>query len=407
MQVGLVIACVLAGEPAAASAVEPPETTETAAESARADPEPARTFDAEAFVDTAYIVNSNLPQNHLYRGAFTTPRTGEFTLALALVQLRHRSTDDEPWRFQLALQAGAEADALYESEPVPGGDDGRLAGPEVFKHLGLANGGVRIRRTKTRIEGGIMASPLGIGGSWSKDNWNYSPSWAANAAPYFFAGGRIIQDIADGFGAHAWVVNGWQTIADVNAAPSYLAGLHYEGDEWTVYTQAYFGPDDVQLRPEYWRVHLDNWVIFNRDRIGAGAVLDGGREKVATATGDDVVYWLGAAAFFRARVWEHGATGLELSARPELFWDKDGRLFGVPQALAAATGTVGMDVFGHALVRVEYRYDHSTAFSGFFYRGAATADDDTGLANDQHTVFLSLVGHIEHAFALPRRNSKR
>ncbi len=363
---------------------------------------PDRTWTVGAFVDTAYLFNSNLPDNHLYRGAFTTPRTGEFTIGLAAAYLDHGPTDDEPWSFQLALQAGASADALYEPEPIPGGADGRLAGADVFKHIGLANAGFRIRRTGTRIDGGLMTSPLGIGGFWSKDNWNYSPSWAANAAPYYLAGGRVVQPFGRGFGAHAWIVNGWQTIADTNAAPSYLAGLHYEGEEVTVYSQAYFGPDDVELGARYWRLHLDNWVIWDRGRWGLGAVLDGGRERVAGPVDDDVVYWLGTAAFARVEVVRRRGVGLDLSTRPDMFWDKDGRMFGVPQALIAGTGTASVDLFGYVLARLEYRYDHSTAYAGFFYRGDATSDT-ARLAGDQHTIFASLVGHIEHAFALGQR----
>lgn len=371
-------------------------------------PEPARTWTVGAFVDTAYLINSNQPDNHLYRGAFTAPRTGEFTIGLALAYLEHASTEAEPWGFQLALQAGAAADSLYEPEPVPGGDDGRLAGVEVFKHIGLANTGFLIRRSGTRIDGGLMASPLGIGGFWSKDNWNYSPSWAANAAPYYLAGGRIVQPFGKGFGAHAWVVNGWQYIADNNAAPSYLTGLHYEGDELLVYSQAYFGPEDANLGPRYWRLHLDNLLIWERDRYGLGAVVDAGRERVVRVVGgDDVVYWVGTAGFARVRVLERKGVGLDLSARPEMFWDKDGRLFGVPQALLAATGTASVDLFGYVLARLEYRYDHSTAFAGFFYRGDATSDTSSGLASDQHTVFVSLLGHVEHAFALGKRRGGR
>ncbi len=61
----------------------------------------------------------------------------------------------------MLLHAGAGVDALVEFEPVAGGVDGRYAGAEAFKHIGLANAGFRAR-TGTSVESGLMPAPLGI-----------------------------------------------------------------------------------------------------------------------------------------------------------------------------------------------------------------------------------------------------
>jgi hypothetical protein len=74
-------------------------------------------------------------------------------------------------------------------------------------------------------------------------------------------------------------------------------------------------------------------------------------------------------------------------------------MYGVPQLLASSTATLGVELFGHLLARVEYRYDHSTADDGFFFVGSRTDPDAVGLARDQHTVSLSVVGHLEHAWS--------
>jgi hypothetical protein len=388
-------------EPAVADAGATADT-EVGAEPAPAESE--KTFSAGLFVDTAYIFNSNLPDNHLYRGAITTPRTGEFTINLAVAHFQHRAVEKEPWRLQLALQAGAAAEATWGDEPIPGGDDGRYAGPEAWKHIGLANAGFRIPRVATEVFGGVMSAPFGIGGLWSKDNWNYSPSWLANGSPYYLAGGAMEQPLPGGYGVYAWVVNGWQTVGDVNKVPSYLVGLTWAEDDLAVASAVYFGPETRVIAPDTWRVLSDTTLTWNTERIGVAGIVDVGQERVATLPGQPQAVWVAGAAFVRGRILQREAVALELSARPEAFWDRDGRIYGVPQTLVSATGTFGAVLFHHVLARVEYRYDHSTAEQGFFYVGARTAADTPGLARNQHVVFLSLVGYFARDFAMPRPN---
>jgi hypothetical protein len=358
------------------------------------------------FVDTAYLVNSNLPANHLYRGAFTTPRTGEFTVNLAVAHFEHRAVPQQPWRLQLALQAGAAADAVWGDEPVPGDDDGRLAGPEVWKHIGLANAGLMVPRANTRISAGIMAAPFGIGGLWSKDNWNYSPSWLANGSPYYLAGVAVEQPLPAGFGLYGWAINGWQTVGDANRAPSYLGGITWEHGDVAAATAVFFGPETADLSPRAWRMLSDTTVTWNTDRVGVAGIVDVGRERVTTLPSEPVSQWLGGAVFIRGRVYDGKKLGLELSARPEVFWDRDGRMYGVPQTLASATGTIGAEIFSHLLLRAEYRYDHSTSDNGFFFVRDRTNPDSLGLANEQHTVFLSLVGYFARDFALAPQSGR-
>lgn len=365
-----------------------------------------RTLTVGAFVDTAYLLNTNFPDNHLYRGAFTTPRTGEFTVNLAVAYVDHPAVKREPWRVQVALQAGASADAVWAEEPVPGGDDGALAGPEVWKHIGLANAGGLIPSTGTEIFGGIMAAPFGIGSLWSKDNWNYSPSWMANGSPYYLAGAAVRQPLPAGFGLYGWVINGWQTVGDANRAPSYLTGLTWGRGDLSAATAVLFGPETADLSPRAWRMLSDTTLAWNTERIGVAGIVDVGRERVTTLPSESVALWVGTGVFVRGRPWQARRAALELSARPEAFWDRDGRIYGISQTLASATGTVGLELFSRLLLRLEYRYDHSTARGGFFYAGQSTNPSASGLAREQHTVFFSLVGHLAHAFALPAPRSR-
>ena len=79
------------------------------------------------FVDTAYQWSNNLPDNHVWRGMFTGPRTNEITLNLAALYVRRDPGRRDPFHLELALHLGPAADALVVGEPTPGGDDSGTA----------------------------------------------------------------------------------------------------------------------------------------------------------------------------------------------------------------------------------------------------------------------------------------
>ncbi len=399
--------------PVAAAAPEP-EPEPPGADPSPPEPEPeppsaARTWQAELFIDVAYGFNSNFPDNHVYRGMYTNPRTNELSVSSVGAFIRHGLTEREPWQFELGVHAGAAVDALTSSEPIPGGPDGRYAGAEVFKHIALANAGFEIRKTKTFLGAGVFESPMGIGSFWTKNNWNYTTTWESNIVPYYLAGVKIAQQLPGNVELAGWFVNGFQTYADLNAVPSGLVTLTWNRppvevgpprtgtNSLTVSTQVYFGPESVDLHPDDWLVYWDTSAVWNfDDHFSLAAVWDLGVDRVGRVgdrpfdpAGEQQLY-TGGALFARGTVFEREHVRMELALRPEASWDRDGRFFGVDQLLVSGTGTANMWLWDHFLLRMEYRYDHSTADAGFFYREEFTGDDAIALARDQHTVFLSL-----------------
>ncbi len=118
-----------------------------------------RPWEVGGFVDANYSFNSNLPDNHVNRLRSAVPRTGEFSLNLAVAYIRRDAVPGQTSpTFELALQAGPAADALMYYEPEPGGADSRFAGKEVFKHIGRANVGVKLKRG-TELSAGMHLSP--------------------------------------------------------------------------------------------------------------------------------------------------------------------------------------------------------------------------------------------------------
>ena len=425
------VAPVLAGPAPAAGPADGPvpdaspsgeRAPEPAPEPAPPEPaRPARTWQAELFVDVAYGFNSNFPDNKIYRGMYTNPRTGELSVSSVGAFIKHDIRESEPWQFQLGFHAGAAVDALTSAEPIPGGPDGKFAGSEVFKHIALANAGFQIRKTKTTLAAGVFEGPMGIGSFWTKNNWNYTTTWESNVVPYYLAGAKIAQQIGD-VELAAWAVNGFQTYADLNSVPSGLVTVTWTrppidhgpprtgASDLAISTQVYFGPEGLDLHPRDWLVYWDTWAIWDfDDHFSVAAVWDLGVDRVGrpgsrplARDGEQQLY-TGGALFLRGTVFEREHVRMDLAVRPEASWDRDGRFFGVDQWLASGTGTANMWLWEHLLLRMEYRYDFTTG-DGFFYREEFGSDDAIGLARAQHTVFLSLTAWWDFWFGAGKRD---
>ena len=136
-------------EPAPRQVEDPPQTASDA----------LAPWAVGGFVDTQYIVNSNSPDNHIFRGTPVSARTGEFSPNLIVGYVR-RDPIKSPWMFELALQPGVAADALYYTEPVAGGTAGRFAGVETWKHIGRAWTGVKLRGGTEVFVGAVLLPVL-------------------------------------------------------------------------------------------------------------------------------------------------------------------------------------------------------------------------------------------------------
>jgi hypothetical protein len=363
------------------------------------DLETFKAWEVGGFVDVNYAYNSNNPDNHVYRGTSVQPRTGEFSLNHIVAYIRR---DAAPGRlsllFELAAQAGPAADALVAYEPNPGGAGGKFAGPEVWKHLSRANIGFRTRGG-FELVAGLQLSPVGIGIHWNPYNWNYTVTWQLNSVPYYLQGLKLAQTFRDRHQLQLWVVNGWQLLSDNNKAPSIMLGYAFTASpRFNFGEYVWIGPEQADMRPQAWRLFSDTQFTYNTDAFGVGGLFDVGADPRTDLPRAPWQMWMTGAVFTRWHVLGKQRTW-DMALRPELFWDRDGRIYGVPQTLASAAFTNNFRVFNNLLIRLEYRYDWSSSRAGFFYRDDAIRDDGPGLARQQHTVFLSVAGVFAHRFA--------
>jgi hypothetical protein len=372
----------------------------TAPTPAPAEPE-QRPWVVGGFIDTQYVINSNFPDNHIFRGTAVTSRTGEFNPNLMVAYIR-RDPIKSPWMMELALQAGSAADALYAAEPVAGGADGRYAGAEAFKHIGRANSGVRLKRG-TEFAAGLMVAPTHFGSFWTKDNWHSSISWGYSSVPFFLMGIRVYQPIGERFGVGAWLANAYGFMGDNNKAPVGLLNFVFNArPDLQVVQNVYAGPEDADLRPAAWRLLLDTQVVYNSEKWGLALVGDYGREQLTFKTDSPLAQWANGMVSLRWRNLAREKVQWGMAIRPEFFWDRGGRIFNSPDPdnwLLGGTFTNDLRFFDALMLRLEYRYDYSTAPSGFFYRGKAINDAAAGLANSQHTVIFNFIGYFERRFA--------
>lgn len=94
-----------APEPASDPLTAPaPEQSDAADPPAAERSRPPRTWQAQLFIDLAYGFNSNFPDNHVYRGMYTNPRTNELSVSNVGAFVKHPTNEREPWQFELGLQ---------------------------------------------------------------------------------------------------------------------------------------------------------------------------------------------------------------------------------------------------------------------------------------------------------------
>jgi hypothetical protein len=368
------------------------------APASKSGPETARSWQAEIFVDVYFAANSNSPDNHISRGFLTTPRSGEFVPGVVGGFIRHRATDEEPWWIEVGLHAGANVDSLVAPDPIAGGEAGRYAGAEVFKHIALANAGFRIKKSKTAIGAGVFESPFGISYFWSFRNTTYTPMWQNHIVPYYLIGANVSQQLSKTLTFTAWLVNGAAAYSDANKAPSGAGSLIWSPaprkgmHALTLASHVLFGPEGQSLAPKDWYVLWDTTITWAfDDHFSMAAVWDFAIENPGRAKAEQNLY-TGGGILARGCVLERGFARMDIVLRPEVLWDRDGRFFGVPQWLITPSAGADLALWQRLTFRVQYRYDYSTNPAGFFYRGAAVTDGGPGLARDQHTVFFALVG---------------
>ena len=317
------------------------------------------------FVDLAYPLNFNHPENHLFRSRGTAFRTDSVWLNMAGAYLRKKPSEDSRWGVELTAQAGKDDEVFGFSATAP-----NIAGNKFLRHLGPTNVSYLAPAGKgLTLQAGIFSSLIGYDSLYAKDNLNYTRPWGADFTPYLMMGGNASYPFTEKLTGTFFLVNGYWHLARANSAPSAGGQIAYKvTPRITVKETTLFGPHQRNTAFEFWRFLTDTIVEHKTPKFTLASEYIFSTERV-DAPGNPralMMSWQLPARWTLNDRWS-------LSFRPEVFWDRDGRWTLARQTVKAFTSTLEYRFpykWSNSIFRLEHRFDDSRGPDGGFFRGS-------------------------------------
>jgi hypothetical protein len=338
------------------------------------------------FVDSAYLLNFNHPENRLFRSRGTTFRTDSVWLNMAGFYARKRPSADSRLGAELTVHAGKDAEFFGFSATAP-----NIAGYKFLRQLGPTNVSYLAPVGKgLTLQAGIFSSLIGYDSLYAKDNFNYTRPWGADFTPYLMMGANASYPFTEKLTGTFFLVNGYWHLARANSAPSAGGQIAYKvTPRVTLKETTLFGPHQRNTAFELWRFLTDTIVerktekftfateyIFSTERVDAS-----GRPRAL------MMSWQLPARWTLNDRWA-------VAFRPEVFWDRDGRWTLARQTVKAFTSTVEYRVpykWSNAIFRLEHRWDESRGPDGGFFRGAEVSPGVVGLTPRQNLLIFATI----------------
>jgi Putative beta-barrel porin-2, OmpL-like. bbp2 len=329
-------------------------------------------------VDVYADANFNGPVDHAnwFPGVGTTAkRADEASVNLASIELVKAP---EPVGFHLWLGAGTGADVVHAGEFV-----GPAAGPEVWRYVQQASVSARIPvGTGLLIEGGIYPSHIGFEGFASQGNWNYTRTWMGEFSPYYQTGLKVSYAFDEAWSVQVHLINGWQRIGDNNDGKAIGTQVAWKAGPSTLTFNTFLGPE-LDNDNSHWRFFGDLvWKLSLDPATQLALCLDAGLQQLPATS---AATWHGGTVFLRRQLSPRWATTL----RAEYYRDSDGFISGVAQTLVEGTLTVEFRPWEILILKLEGRYDHSTA--PVFNSGTVLADGIPNRVQSQGLIVLGAV----------------
>src|SRR6266851_2362550 len=338
------------------------------------------------FLDSAYLLDFNHPANDLFRSRSTAYKVDYPILNMAAAYVRKTSSESSRWGMELTLQGGQDSKIFGFSATAP-----NLAGSEWLRHLGPTDISYLAPVGKgLTVQAGIFSSFIGYDSLYAKDNFNYTRPWGADFTPYLMMGVNASYPLTKKLTGTVFVVNGYWHLADANHVPSSGGQAAYKvTDHTTLKETVLFGPHQSDTGFESWRFLWDSITEWKTDRIMAAFEYHVGTEKVA-APGNPRALWM----FAQLPVHWVFSKNWSATVRPEVYWDRDGRLTGFQQTVKANTTTLEYHIpyrLATAIVRLEHRVDDSRGLGGGFFRDGEVAPGVVGLTPTQNLLILGVI----------------
>ena len=339
-----------------------------------------------AFLDSAYLLDFNHPANDLFRSRGTAYKVDYPLINMAGAYIRKTPSESSRWGMELTTQAGQDTRVFGFSATAP-----RLPGFEGLRHLGPTDFSYLAPVGKgLTIQAGIFSSFIGYDSLYAKDNFNYTRPWCADFTPYLMMGVNASYPFTSKLTGTLFLVNGYWHLADANHVPSWGGQAAYKVTSHTTLKETVLiGPHQSDTDSEFWRFLWDSILEWKTDRLTTAFEYHVGTEKV-TEPGDPRTLWMSAQLpvhYVISKRWS-------ATVRPEVYWDRDGRLTGARQTVKANTTTLEYRVPYHdfaAIFRLEHRIDDSRGPQGGFFRGGEIPPGAVGLTPTQNLLILGVI----------------
>lgn len=338
------------------------------------------------FVDATYLLDFNRPANDLFRSRGTTYKLDEPLINMTALYLQKNTSESSPWGMQLTVQAGQDTRIFGFSATAP-----NLPGYQGLRHLGPTNFSYLAPIGKgLTLQGGIFSSLIGYDSLYAKDNFSYTRPWGADFTPYFMLGINASYPVSDRLTVTGYVVNGYWHLADANSVPSWGAQISYKATSHATLKQTVLiGPHQSNTSPEFWRFLSDSIAEWKSERFTTAFEYQAGTEDVV-GPGDPRALWMAAQLPLHWALSKHWS----VTERPEVYWDRNGRLTGFIQTVKANTATLEYRRpyrQSTGIVRLEHRIDDSRGPQGGFFRGAFLPSGEVGLTPTQNLLGLAVI----------------
>lgn len=338
------------------------------------------------FVDAGYLLDFNHPANDLFRSRGTTYKLDYPLIDMAAAYIRKTPSESSRWGMELTTQAGQDTRIFGFSATAP-----NLPGFEGLRHLGPTDISYLAPVGKgLTIQTGIFSSLIGYDSLYAKDNFNYTRPWGADFTPYLMMGVNASYPFTQKFTGTVFVINGYWHLADANDVPSWGGqGAYKVTSHTTLKETVLIGPHQADTDYKFWRLFWDSIVEWKSDRLTTAFEYHVGTEEVAVP-GNPRALWMSA------QLPVHYVINKRWSAtvRPEVYWDRDGRLTGARQTVKANTTTLEYRVPYRdftAIVRLEHRIDDSRGPQGGFFRGGEIGSGVVALTPTQNLLILGVI----------------
>lgn len=364
--------------------IQTPTAKETRAE------EPKPLWQYGGFIDLAYSLDFNFPQNHVFRDRSTTPRVDELDLNMAAAYVKKDVSEQSRLGMELLVQGGQDTKTFgfaANEPPVPNADWYRHFGRANVSYLAPVGNGLT-------VQAGLFNSFLGHDSLYAKDNFNYTRPWGADYTPYLMFGINATYPFNDRWTGSVFIINGYAHLSSPNSVPSYGGQVAYKPSEsWTIKETIYYGPDQSNTSIQFWRFFSDSIVEWKKHPLTIAFEYQIGTQE-QTMPGAPRVFWTAA------QLPIHWVIDGPWSAtvRPEFYWDRNGLMTGHQQLIRAVTTTLEYRFpygWTNAIARLEYRYDESTGPGGGFYKDGEVAPGAIGLTPAQHLLIFALIWTLD------------